>query len=101
MPNTPQNPLEGTAFTVTGTSKCQVCDCCGKSDLARTIAAQNEVGKVYALSCVCAARLLRHRGQGQPANVAQIIALSIAAQSSKDWQTCHGYTPASFQMVRA
>ena len=44
--------IEGTTFTVAGTSDYPVCDCCGKTNLTRAVMVRNECGEEFNVGCI-------------------------------------------------
>jgi hypothetical protein len=95
--------LEGTHFTVAGTSDYPVCDCCGKTNLTRAVMVRNEFGEEFNVGCICAAKVLRQRYQGKSLRISTAAILSIgkAAKASAAWQGRNGYSAGSFQLVAA
>ena len=53
--------IEGTTFTVAGTSDDPVCDYCGKTNLTRAVMVRNECGVEFNVGCICASKVLRQR----------------------------------------
>lgn len=95
--------IEGTKFTVCGTSDYPVCDCCGKTNLTRAVVVKNEFAEEFNVGCICASKVLRQRYQGKNLRVstAAVISMGKAAKSSKKWQERNGYHAHSFQLVAA
>ena len=95
--------IEGTTFTVSGTSDYPVCDCCGKTNLTRAVTVRNECGEEFNVGCICASKVLRqcYRGKKHRISTAAVISIGKAAQASKEWQERNGYGSASFQLVAA
>lgn len=95
--------INGTTFTVCGTSDYPVCDCCGKSNLTRAVMVRNECGEEFNVGCICASKVMRQRYQGKNLRVspAAVLSKGKAAGSSKEWQARNGYGSASFQLVVA
>jgi hypothetical protein len=95
--------IEGTKFTVCGTSDYPICDCCGKTNLTRAVVVKNEFAEEFNVGCICASKVLRQRYQGKNHRVstAAVISMGKAAKSSKEWQERNGYHAQSFQLVAA
>lgn len=95
--------IEGTTFTVAGTSDYPVCDCCGKTNLTRAVMVRNECGEEFNVGCICASKVLRQRYQGKKVKLstAAVISIGKAASASKEWKERNGYGAHSFQMVSA
>lgn len=95
--------IEGTTFTVAGTSDYPVCDCCGKTNLTRAVMVRNECGEEFNVGCICASKVLRqcYRGKKHRISTAALISMGKAARASKEWQERNGYGSASFQLVAA
>ena len=95
--------IEGTTFTVAGTSDYPVCDCCGKTNLTRAVMVRNECGVEVSVGCICASKVLRQRYQGKKAKLstAAVISIGKAASASKEWKERNGYGAHSFQLVAA
>ena len=51
--------IKGTTFTVAGTSDYPVCNCCGKTNLTRSVMVRNECGVEFNVGCICASTVLR------------------------------------------
>lgn len=95
--------IEGTTFTVAGTSDYPVCDCCGKTNLTRAVMVRNECGEEFNVGCICASKVLRqcYRGKKHRISTAAVISMGKAARASKEWKERNGYGSASFQLVSA
>lgn len=95
--------IEGTTFTVAGTSDYPVCDCCGKTNLTRAVMVANEHGEQFNVGCICASKVLRQRYQGKNLRIstAAVISIGKAAGASKEWQARNGYSAHSFELVAA
>lgn len=95
--------IEGTQFTVSGTSDYPVCDCCGKTNLTRAVMVRNENGEEFNVGCICASKVLRQRYQGKNLRVstAAVMSMGKAAKSSPEWKARNGYSAHSFQLVAA
>lgn len=95
--------IEGSIFTVSGTSDYSVCDCCGKTNLTRAVMVRNEYGEEFNVGCICASKMLRqcYRGKKHRISTAAVISIGKAARASKEWQERNGYGSASFQLVAA
>jgi hypothetical protein len=95
--------IEGTTFTVAGTSDYPVCDCCGKTNLTRAVMVRNEHGEEFNVGCICASKVLRQRYQGKSLRIstAAVISMGKAAKASPEWKTRNGYSAHSFQLVAA
>jgi len=86
--------INGTAFTVTGTSDYPVCDCCGKTNLTRAICVSNESGEEFNIGCICASKVLRQRYQGKNmrVSVGAVISMGKAARASDEWKLRNGHS---------
>lgn len=95
--------IEGTTFTVAGTSDYPVCDCCGKTNLTRAVVVRNESGEEFNVGCICASKVLRqcYRGKKHRLSTAAVLSIGKAAAASKEWQVRNGFGSASFQLVTA
>ena len=95
--------IQGTTFTVAGTSDYPVCDCCGKSNLTRAVMVRNECGVEFNVGCICASKVLRQRYQCKKAKLstAAVISIGKAASASAEWKARNGYGSHSFQLVAA
>lgn len=93
--------IQGTAFTVAGTSDYPVCDCCGKSNLTRAVMVRNECGEEFNVGCICASKVLRQRYQGKSFKVSPAAVLSIGkmASASDEWKQRNGWSAS--QLVAA
>lgn len=88
--------IQGTTFTVAGTSDYPVCDCCGKSNLTRAVIIRNESGEEFNLGCICASKALRQRYRGKSHKISPAAVLSIGkmASASLAWKERNGWKPA-------
>lgn len=95
--------IEGTTFTVAGTSDYPVCDCCGKTNLTRAVMVRNESGEEFNVGCICASKVLRQRYQGKNLRIstAAVLSMGKAAKASPEWRARNGYGSGSFQLVAA
>ncbi|WP_295986364.1 hypothetical protein [uncultured Variovorax sp.] len=95
--------IQGTLFTVAGTSDYPVCDCCGKTNLTRAVMVRNEFGEEFNVGCICASKVLRQRYQGKNFKIstAAVISMGKAAKASPEWRARNGYGNHSFQLVAA
>lgn len=95
--------IQGTTFTVAGTSDYPVCDCCGKTNLTRAVMVRNECGEEFNVGCICASKVLRQRYQGKKVKLstAAVISIGKAASASSEWKERNGYGPQNFQLVAA
>lgn len=93
--------IAGNKFRVLGTSDYPICDCCGKTNLTRSVGLENESGDTFNVGVICASKLLRQRHQGKNHRVSPeaIVSMGRAAKASADWQKRNGYGPASFELV--
>ena len=87
--------IEGTTFTVAGTSDYPVCDCCGKTNLTRAVMVRNECGEEFNVGCICASKLMRQVYQGKRHKLSADAVLSIgkAASASAAWKQRNGWSP--------
>lgn len=85
--------INGTTFTVTGSSDYPVCDCCGKTNLTRAIRVSNESGEEFNIGCICASKVMRQTYQGKrlPVSVGAVVAMGKAASASQAWRDRNGY----------
>lgn len=93
--------IQGTTFTVAGTSEYPVCDCCGKSNLTRAVMVRNECGEEFNVGCICASKVLRqsYRGKLVKLSTAAVISIGKAASASTEWKERNGYGSQNFQLV--
>lgn len=87
--------IQGTTFTVAGTSDYPVCDCCGKSNLTRAVMVRNECGEEFNVGCICASKVLRQRYQGKNHKMSPAAVLSAGkmASASQEWKQRNGWNP--------
>ena len=87
--------IEGTTFTVAGTSDYPVCDCCGKTNLTRAVMVRNECGEEFNVGCICASKVLRQMYQGKRHKLSPDAVLSIGkrASASDAWKQRNGWRP--------
>ena len=87
--------IEGTTFTVAGTSDYPVCDCCGKTNLTRAVMVRNECGEEFNVGCICASKVLRQMYQGKRHKLSPNAVLSIgrSASASAAWKQRNGWRP--------
>ena len=75
--------INGTKFTMVGTSDYPVCDCCGKTNLVRAVVVRNEDSEEFNVGVICASKVLRQMYMGK------------AARASDEWKKRNGYSPAN------
>ena len=87
--------IQGTTFTVAGTSDYPVCDCCGKSNLTRAVMVRNECCEEFNVGCICASKVLRQRYQGKNYKMSPAAVLSAGkmASASPAWKQRNNWNP--------
>ena len=95
--------MNGSKFKVLGTSDYPVCDCCGKTNLTRSVGVENEFGETFNVGVICASKVLRqsYNGKKHKVSTAAIISMGKAAKASDNWKKLNGYTSVSFNLVTA
>ena len=86
--------IEGTTFTVSGTSDYPVCDCCGKTNLTRAVMVRNEHGEEFNVGCICASKVLRQVYQGKrlKVSVGAVLSMGKMASASAAWKQRNGWS---------
>jgi hypothetical protein len=95
--------MDGTTFTMVGTSDYPVCDCCGKTNLTRAVVVRNEFAEEYNIGVICASKVLRQSYQGKKHRVSTgaIISMGKAARASDAWKARNGYAGHTLTLVAA
>lgn len=85
--------MDGSKFTMMGTSDYPVCDCCGKTNLTRAVIVANEFGEEFNIGAICASKVLRQVYQGKKLQVSTgaIISMAKSAKSSAEWKSRNNY----------
>ena len=85
--------MNGTKFTMVGGSDYPVCDCCGKTNLTRTVQVANEFAEQFNIGVICASKVLHQMYQGKkhPVSQAAIISMGKGAGASAAWKERTGY----------
>ncbi|MDB5937484.1 MAG: hypothetical protein JWQ01_4828 [Massilia sp.] len=88
--------MNGTHFTMIGSSDYPVCDCCGKTNLTRAVQVANEFSEQFNIGVICASKVLRQVYQGKklPVSQAAIISMGKAERASPEWKERNGHTSA-------
>ena len=75
--------MESGKYRVLGTSDYPICDCCGKTNLKRSVGLEHESGSTYIVGVICASKLLRqsHLGKLYKASPEAIISMGKRAKS--------------------
>jgi hypothetical protein len=86
--------MNGTKFSMIGTSDYPVCDCCGKTNLTRAVVVANEFGEEFNIGAICASKVLRqvYQGKKRPVSTAAIISMGKGAKASAEWKSRNGWT---------
>lgn len=86
--------MNGSKFTMVGTSDYPVCDCCGKANLTRAVVVENEFKEQFNIGVICASKVLRQIYQGKrfPVSQAAIISMGKSANNSDAWKIRNGYS---------
>ena len=75
--------MNGSKFTVLGTTDYPVCDCCGKTNLTRAVGMQNESGEIFNVGVICASKLLRQRHMGKNFKVSPDAVISMGKRAKR------------------
>lgn len=96
------NKLSG-KYKVIGTSESPNCECCGKSNLKRSVVLESESGEIAIVGVICASKLLRqkHMGKAKKVSPDAILLTAKAAKTSDEWKMRNGYGAAAFEYVAA
>lgn len=89
--------MEGTKFTMVGTSDYPICDCCGKTNLTRAVIVKNEFSDEFNIGAICASKVLRqvYQGKKHKLSTGAIISMGKAARASDAWKQRNGYAAPS------
>ena len=77
------NKMTGSKYKVLGTSDYPVCDCCGKTNLTRSVGLENEFGEAFNVGVVCASKLLRQRHMGKNYKVSTDAVISMGKRAKR------------------
>lgn len=75
--------MNGSKYKVLGTSDYPVCDCCGKTNLTRSVGLENESGESFNVGVICASKLLRQRYMGKNYKVSVDAVLSMGKRANR------------------
>jgi len=75
--------METGKYKVIGTSDYPVCDCCGKTNLKRSIGLEHESGSTYIVGVICASKLLRQKHMGKTYKASPDAIISMGQRASK------------------
>jgi hypothetical protein len=75
--------MEKGKYQVLGTSDYPICDCCGKTNLKRSIGLEHESGATYTVGVICASKLLRQPYLGKTYKASSAAILSMGGRASK------------------
>ena len=85
--------MNGTYFSVVGTSDYPICDCCGKTNLTRAVIVANEHSEEFNVGVICGSKLLRQVYQGgkHKVSTAALISMGKAAKASEEWKKSNNW----------
>lgn len=76
-----EQAINGTQYKVLGTSDYPNCDCCGKTNLKRSVGLENEYGETFTVGVICASKLLRQKYMGKNYKVSVDAVISMGKRA--------------------